>query len=473
MRSDGRLDPRIVDAALSCLLDQHSEAQVCAIGPDGLMVEMPGSVPLEGHRVVRARSALNVVVAADRVVLINAWEKARAVGAARAPVRLASAPERPVVVHFLDARKSHGVYLGVVVDAVGADAVVFDPQTPATAPRFARVGKDVLEAAVEVLRAREHIQARVMETVPIGVLHVDALGRVIDSNDRLHDILGCPRAATLDEQLATLVDEDRRRADEAFDAVLRDGVDDDLDVAVRASLLDTADPTGGTGSTPGPAGVEIRYCTLALRALTNDHGEVTGAIACVSEVTGDVAGVGTRDGPHLRATFDVLTRCHNRASTMAALEAILAGAGDGSSPAAIFVDLDNFKELNDGQGHDAGDEFLGVVARRLHGAVREDDIVGRVGGDEFLVVCPGIATAAEAVRTAIRVAEALSHEIQLKDVRIGSRASIGVAWSSGSEIGADALVDHAEVAMHESKRRGAGRPVLFTPSMLPTPPQPG
>ena len=150
---------------------------------------------------------------------------------------------------------------------------------------------------------------------------------------------------------------------------------------------------------------------------------------------------------------------------MAALEAMLAGALDGTSPGVILVDLYRFKELNDGHGHDVGDEFLGVVARRLRGAVREDDVVGRIGGDQFLVLCPGIATSAEAVRTAIRVAQTLGHEIQLKDLRVGSRASIGVAWSSGSEIDAEALVARAEVAMHESKRRGGGRPVLYATSL--------
>ncbi len=200
------------------------------------------------------------------------------------------------------------------------------------------------------------------------------------------------------------------------------------------------------------------------------RGEVTGALLCVSDVT---AGTSRRDGVHLRATFDVLTRCHNRASTLGALEAMLAGAGDGSSPAAILVDLYHFKEINEGRGHDAGDEFLGVVARRLHGAVREDDVVGRIGGDQFLVICPGIATSAEAVRTAIRVAETLGHEIQLKDIRVGSAASIGVAWSSGSEVDADTLLARADVAMREAKRRGGGRPVLFSPSLPVAPPQAG
>src|SRR5580658_3933049 len=65
VRSDGLLDPKIVDSAVSSLLGRYPGASVCAIGPDGLMVEMPGSVPVARHRVVRARSALNVVIAPD------------------------------------------------------------------------------------------------------------------------------------------------------------------------------------------------------------------------------------------------------------------------------------------------------------------------------------------------------------------------------------------------------------------------
>ena len=428
---------------------------MCALGPDGLMVAMPGTVPVGGHRVVEARSTLNLVIAADRVVLIDAWERARAVGASRAPVRLASDPGRPVVVHVIDARRSHGVYLGVVVDAVGDDATVFDPETPSTAPRFARNGKSALEVTAEVVRAREHALGRLAETVPVGVLQIDAEGRVVDTNARLHDILGCPRATTLEEQLSTLLDRDRDLAGVTFETVLRDGVDDDIDVVVRPPWADA----GVFDDVDEPV---VRPCMLNLRALTDDDGNVTGVIACVSDITD---GTGRRDGLHLRATFDALTRCHNRDSTMTVLEARLAGAVDGSSPAAILVDLDRFKAVNDGHGHDAGDEFLGVVARRLHGAVREDDVVGRIGGDQFLVICPGIATSAEAVRTAIRVAEALGHEIQLKDLRVSSRASIGVAWSSGADVDADTLVARADAAMHESKRRGAGRPVLFHPSL--------
>jgi len=451
MRMDGRLDSRIIDAAVTTMLDRHADATVCAIGPDGLVVDMPDSVPRAGHDLVRARSVLNIVVAADRGVVISAWERARAVGASRAPVRLAADPERPVVVYFLDARKRHGVYLGLVVAAEGEDAVRFDPQVPGADPRFARPGKTVLEAAAEVLGARQHMLARLGEALPVGVLHVDAQRRVLYSNNRLHDLLGCPRATTLDEQLATVVDRDRMLVDATFAAALSDGVDDDITVALLP---------------PSKADADVRQCTLSVRALTDERGAVTGAIICAS----DLGDAGTGRAGLRPSTFDVLTRCHNRASTMAGLQAMLAGSGGGSSPAVILIDLDNFKKLNDAQGRDAGDEFLGVVARRLHGAVREDDLVGRIGGDEFLVVLAGIATAAEAVRTAVRLGDSLSREIQLKNVKTVSRASIGVAWSSGGDTDPETLVLQADTAMRESKRRGLGRPVLFVPSLPPARP---
>jgi diguanylate cyclase (GGDEF)-like protein len=147
---------------------------------------------------------------------------------------------------------------------------------------------------------------------------------------------------------------------------------------------------------------------------------------------------------------------------MESLEMTLAASKAGTRPAVIFVDLDRFKEVNDQWGHAAGDAMLEIVARRLLRSVRRRDLVGRIGGDEFLIVCPGITAAAQAMRAATRVADTLQHRVRLNKVQVPCQASIGVAWSAGREADADTLVSQADAAMYESKREGSGRPVLYS-----------
>jgi diguanylate cyclase (GGDEF)-like protein/PAS domain S-box-containing protein len=296
-------------------------------------------------------------------------------------------------------------------------------------------------------RAGEQPLHRLAEALPLGVVQVDAQGRIVYTNHRLHAILGTVRAATVEEQLSTVLPEDRELVQGAFEAVLRDGLDDDIEMR-----LATLDERGMK---------DIRECTMSLRALTAGAGEVTGAIACVADVTEVVR---LRDELRIRATFDDVTQCHNRPSTMASLEMTLAASDEKSGPAVIFVDVDRFKEINEQFGHAAGDALLEIVAKRLLRAVRSEDLVGRMGSDEFLVVCPRITTAAQAMRAATRVADMLQHQVRLKTAHVSCQASIGVAWSAGSEADAGTLVNQAQAAMQEAKRRESDRPVLYTAS---------
>jgi diguanylate cyclase (GGDEF)-like protein/PAS domain S-box-containing protein len=299
----------------------------------------------------------------------------------------------------------------------------------------------------QALRSREQLMRRLSEALPLGVLQCDAQGRIVYTNRMLHTILGMPRAATVSEQLPTVRSGDRPMVREVFEAVLRDGLDNDIELQ-----LEKPDEQGGT---------ETRQCTMSLRALTNDRGEVTGAIACMADVTDSVR---MREELRIRATFDEVTQCYNRAATMEALEATLARSDEGSRPAVIFIDLDRFKEVNDRFGHAAGDAMLEIVARRLLRAVRRKDLVGRIGGDEFLVVCPGISTAAQAMRAATRVANTLRHHVRLKKTLVACRASIGVAWSPGPLTDADTLVRQADSAMYKAKRRKTEEPVFYKTS---------
>jgi diguanylate cyclase (GGDEF)-like protein len=200
---------------------------------------------------------------------------------------------------------------------------------------------------------------------------------------------------------------------------------------------------------------EVRFCSINLRALTHEDGTVSGAIACVADVTDSAR---MRDELKRRATFDELTGCHNRASFMRALQANIADVQPQAERALMFVDLDRFKDLNDRSGHAAGDELLRILGERLRATVRGEDLVGRVGGDEFLVMCPQVGGADAAMRLAERLAQALREPAALAAGSVWPQVSIGVAWSEGEAVAADALVAEADAAMYQSKRQGEGQP---------------
>jgi diguanylate cyclase (GGDEF)-like protein/PAS domain S-box-containing protein len=290
-------------------------------------------------------------------------------------------------------------------------------------------------AAQEALREREQLLHRLAEAVPIGLLQVDRERRVVYTNERLTDIVGVGPCAGVDEQLATVAAEDRPAFSSALDAVLEGR---DVDIEIRLC----------------PPDGELRHCRALLRSLSDEGGAVTGAIVCLEDVTESVR---LRDQLEERATFDVLTRCHNRGATMTALERALARPA--TTTAVIFVDIDRFKPVNDRFGHTAGDELLRVVAARLQRAVREQDVVGRLGGDEFLVVCPGVGGSDEAMGVADRVRASISGVVRLGDRNVDVRVSLGVACAPAGTT-ADALVARADAAMYEAKRNRAGTPVL-------------
>jgi diguanylate cyclase (GGDEF)-like protein/PAS domain S-box-containing protein len=293
-------------------------------------------------------------------------------------------------------------------------------------------------AAHEELRAREQLLDGVAEAIPVGLFQVDGNRHIVYTNDRLHEILGVAQSESVEVQLATVADADKPVLGGALEEVLREGLQADIEVELRLP------PTG-----------ELRFCAISLRALGQGGGTVKGAIACVSDITDSAR---MRDELKRRATFDELTGCYNRASIMTVLEENIASGQRHAERAVVFVDLDGFKAVNDQYGHAAGDELLSIVARRLGDVVRDGDMVGRIGGDEFLAVCPDIGGSGQAMKLAERMAEAQSAEVRVAKGRLVVRVSIGVAWSSGEAVDADTIVAQADNAMYESKREGAGQP---------------
>lgn len=155
-----------------------------------------------------------------------------------------------------------------------------------------------------------------------------------------------------------------------------------------------------------------------------------------------------------RATFDSLTHLPNRGEFERRAEDSLAANRPGDQTCLLLFDLNGFKQINDTYGHQAGDELLQVIGRRLSSAVRGGDLVARWGGDEFVALMPGMVSEEMAVRRAREIAEKVGGRTRLDGVRDSVRVtvSVGVAMAPAHGTDLDGLVDAADEAMYRAKR---------------------
>ena len=167
-----------------------------------------------------------------------------------------------------------------------------------------------------------------------------------------------------------------------------------------------------------------------------------------------------------QAFHDSLTGLANRALFAERLEHALTRAGRGAGHCAVlFVDLDDFKTVNDGLGHAEGDRLLVEVARRAATAIRPSDTLARMGGDEFAVLVEDVEDVATPVEVGRRILERLQKPFRMTGKDVFVRASIGVAISSPGGPGAGALLRSADAAMYDAKSRGKHRIEVFEPRM--------
>jgi diguanylate cyclase (GGDEF)-like protein/PAS domain S-box-containing protein len=174
----------------------------------------------------------------------------------------------------------------------------------------------------------------------------------------------------------------------------------------------------------------------------------------------------TEERLKVMAFLDPLTQLANRAHFMDQLERAVAESEASDQPIALmFLDLDNFKLVNDSLGHAVGDQLLATVAERIQSCIRTGDVAARLGGDEFTILFKDVLDVDRAKRLAARVASAVSQPIDLASQQIVVTPSIGIALSVPGVDTPDDLLRDADLAMYHAKLQGAAESSVFDPSI--------
>ncbi|MBS1170165.1 MAG: diguanylate cyclase/phosphodiesterase with and sensor(s) [Burkholderiaceae bacterium] len=269
----------------------------------------------------------------------------------------------------------------------------------------------------------------------------------MDANDALFTLLGRPR-----DQLLSMTWQEITHPDDLdinlvlYNRVLS-GESDDYEIDKRFIRPD--------GS--------IVHVHVAVRGLRDDDGNIDYFAILVQDITESKK---TAELIWKQANFDSLTSLINRNLFHDRLQhAIQKAERTGLPMALIFIDLDEFKEVNDSFGHAVGDALLVQAAERIGSCVRASDTLARLGGDEFVIILTDCADKAPAGQIARTIIARLAEPFMLPEGLIHVTASIGIAFFPDDAINAESLLSRADQAMYAAKNRGRNRFSYFTPSM--------
>lgn len=208
-------------------------------------------------------------------------------------------------------------------------------------------------------------------------------------------------------------------------------------------------------------GVHHHYQVHIRNLLNNVH--IGGLLLTFHDITEQAA---VKEALTHQATHDRLTGLPNRSQVIVKLgEALASAKATGRRAGALFIDLDNFKTINDTLGHEMGDLLLMKVAKRIQNTIRPTDMAARLGGDEFVVLLENAGGTDGGEIIAKRIADQFSRPFHLGNQDIFASASIGVAVSQDSDMEPNDLLRRADTAMYEAKKHGKSGYVIFDSSM--------
>jgi diguanylate cyclase (GGDEF)-like protein/PAS domain S-box-containing protein len=358
-----------------------------------------------------------------------------------AELRAALAIGRPFSTHLMNFRKDGTPFwsdlsISPVLDAEGR------------ATHFVGVTRDITES--RQLQQELRIAAKAFESLH-GIMVTDAKGIILRVNHAFTEITGYSGEEVVGRAPSILKS---GRHDQQFYADM------------WCQLAATGAWYGEIWDRRKNGEVFPKWQTIsAVRGL---DGQITHYVAAFSDVSESKA---AENEIRNLAFFDPLTRLPNRRLLLDRLQhGLAASARNRHHGALLFIDLDNFKNLNDSMGHDKGDLLLQLVAARLGECVREDDTVARLGGDEFVLMLEGLsensreaATQTEVVGE--KIVEALNQPYQLGAQEYSCTPSIGVTLFCGHAASSDELLQQADLAMYQAKAAGRNALRFFRPDM--------
>lgn len=275
-----------------------------------------------------------------------------------------------------------------------------------------------------------------LDRLPVAVLVTDRVGRVTTVNESWRGLTGLDDEASAGHGwLACLGRQDRSQMIALIDEALATGT---------TSTVDRQLHTG----TPGRA---LPWTRWWIGTSTDRNGVQTGALIIVADIDDEME---RRAELEHRAIHDPLTGLTNRTQFFELTSHALRNHDrDGGHLAVLYLDLDRFKSINDSHGHAVGDAVLRAVAVALSEAVRPGDVLARVGGDEFAVMCDHLTAPEDASTIAERIRAALSRPLTAAGREWDVRITIGIAIAVGPDEAPEQLLDRADHAMYQAKRR--------------------
>jgi diguanylate cyclase (GGDEF)-like protein/PAS domain S-box-containing protein len=308
--------------------------------------------------------------------------------------------------------------------------------------------QDVTEQRLAETRVERSSQrfTDLVSVTPVGIGLFDESERLVDANDALCDLLGLDL-----HQLRGLIIEQLTHPDD------------------RGERLRPAEQMAGAAqkSYKVPQRVLLRadgepvYCDLHVAISIQDDGRRFWLVVFQDITERRRAAEALRH----QATHDELTGLPNRAAVKELLGQLLGGERR-SGVAVLFCDIDNFKRVNDSLGHDAGDELLVALARRLESGLPPGCTAARLSGDEYVILCADAEAVGGVQALATKVASLLRTAVPVHGQLVRVSASIGAAVPNGSRATGADLLRFADAAMFEAKRRGAGRVSLASAALI-------